>query len=136
MQTRTVIESQKDEVLTEELPEPFLGRMIVEITTGDAEKYIRQQAGLQGRGLIDLSAATKDKRPPTTKGIIIKMAPDAFGEAFHSRYGNDCTNVPVLGDEVAFVNNDSYPVNLKGTHHLVADQDIVGIYRKSKTKGE
>lgn len=117
----------------EEIPEPFLGRMIVRITTADAEKYIREQAGLSGKGLIDLSAVTKGKKPPTTRGVIISMAPDAFGEAFKSRYGSDCTNIPSLGDEIAFVNNDSYPVNLAGTHHLIADQDIVGIYRRQKT---
>lgn len=108
---------------------PFLGRIVVEILQDSAEDHLKNKLGaelkvssefLQKFQLVE----AQNKRTPISKGKIVNLAPDAFGELFMSKYGHmEC---PKIGDIVLFIPNESYKLDVENTHHVINDVDIVG----------
>lgn len=129
-----------------ELPIPFMGRMILEIISEDAVKYINKKRGLSEDNFLakagfevvsgEIDEATGELKAklnssmkvPYQKGRIVSMASDAFGEAFTKRYGTDFTK-PTLGDTVLFVRNQSYVVDVEEKYHIIDDQHIIAFYK-------
>jgi hypothetical protein len=118
------------------LPKPFCGRMLIEAIKDDAMEHVKKQihadTGASLEFLKNFEIADpklKNKHTPITKGIIVDMAPDAFGKAFQDRYGDDM-EYPVLGDTVWFIANENYRVDSEGKYHLISDDGIVGFKRK------
>ena len=112
--------------MSNRLPKPFLGRLLVEVIEVDVEAHMKAKAGISSDSLIALPESFKDKhRVPIKKGKIVDMAPDAFGELFIERRGSDVGFCPDMNDIVWFIPNETYPVDVDGKFHLVNDSDIV-----------
>ena len=115
--------------------EPFLGRLLLEVEKDSAEQHLKDQYAKSGvsREFLDkfeLPETVKQKNTQIHKGKIIKKAPDAFGQAFRDRYGDDMRS-PVIGDVVYFIENESYPLDPNKVFHLIGDCDIVA-YRRGE----
>lgn len=134
------------------LPEPFLGRMVIETIKEDSEDYLKKQMKkdmqVSSEFLNKLELVTMQeeidpetgrkkfvhakRRVPISKGKIIKMAPDCFGEAFVNKYG-DGFYTPKIGDVILFIPNESFKIDAEDKYHLVCDCDVIG-YHKVNTK--
>lgn len=131
----------------DKLPEPFIGRMVIETIKEDADEYLKEKMGselnVSSEFLKKLELQTMDvqvdehgrktyipvkKRVPISKGRIVKMAPDCFGECFVNKYG-DVGYTPKLGDIVLFIANESYRIDSADQYHLVCDCDIQGFIK-------
>lgn len=112
-----------------DLPEPFLGRLVLEVIQEDSEAYLRKTLGMENSVLAIPDMLTEGKNVPYTKGVIVKMAPDSFGERFKKNYGSDGV-LPTVGDTVLFVRNQGYNVDPKGQYQIIADEQIIGFYKK------
>lgn len=129
-----------------DLPEPFLGRMIVEVITESTAEFKRRQLGIKKDSLIavpdevfgmqtiydDYGNAHQVKEEqratvPHKHGKILKIAPDAFGEAFMNRY--KCPTKLNVGDIVWFVPMQTYKLDEKGKFHIIGDEDIIAYKR-------
>lgn len=140
-----------------ELPEPFLGRLILEAIETDLATYINEKRGvnekespyLKNSGFTVIQAETvldeyeqaksgksykisKSGSIPTKKGIVIKMSPDAFGSTFQSRYGEDVGNTPKIGDTVMFIPGQSHRLDLEEKYHMISDEDVLAVYPKKE----
>lgn len=114
--------------------QPFLGRMLIEVVRDSAEDHVKKQMASTGVSEEFLQkfeiAGVKNKKTPISKGKIVKMASDAFGQAFTDRYGTDFTK-PEIGSIVFFIPNESYRIDANDQYHLVGDCDIVA-YQKGE----
>ena len=107
------------------LPKPFLGRILTEALDDDVEAHLKEKAGIGKNSLIQLPEDYKKKHSiPVQKGRIIDLAPDAFGEAFQNKYGN-IGPTPGLGDIVMFLPGQSFKVDIEAKYHIVGDEDII-----------
>jgi len=133
--------------------EPFLGRMLVEVIREDGDEYLKQKIAAEKDGKVSkeflekfqfvfgedsVDPQTGEKKfkrstakPGITKGRIVKMAPDCFGEAFQSRFGKD-RDYPSVGDIVIFTPNKSYQVDAENKFHIVDDCELVGFIKEDK----
>lgn len=139
------------------LPEPFLGRMILEIIKESPDEYKKALYGLDAptddevvsefRSKFEIVEAdvvvdedgntqtiSKQNKSivPFKKGVILVMAPDAFGERYKKNYGTDGGPPPEVGDTVLFVPNQTYKIDAAGQYHIIGDENIVALYRKVK----
>ena len=130
------------------LPEPFLGRIFVEVIKETAEDYLNQKLRSESKvseeflnKLEIVRGETKyDERGqkvfekaglgsvPISKGKIIKMAEDAFGTYFMERYGA-MEKTPQVGDTVHFIPCQSHKFDVENKYHLINDSDIVAYER-------
>jgi len=139
----------------EDLPEPFLGRLVIETIKEDSEALIKARIASETKGTVSTeflnritlvtteeqtdmdTGRTKHviakKRVPISKGRILKKAPDAFGDYFKSRYG-DVGYTPDIGDVVLFIPNESSRLEPTDTYHFLNDCDIQGYHKATKTK--
>lgn len=128
-----------------QLPEPFLGRMLLEVIQEDSDEFLKKKDSVEtgvSKAFLDtlqivhgdmvtdeITGERKFKKAsgkvPNTMGKIIKLAPDAFGEAFKTRYG-DVGYVPEMGDTVMFIANDGYRVGVEGKYYIISDEGVVG----------
>lgn len=115
--------------MTQQLPKPFLGRMLLEAMDDDVENYMREKAGVAKDSKIILPDDYKQKHAvPIKKGKVIDMAPDAYGEAFINKYGN-VGEIPTVGSTVMFIPGQSYKVDLEGKYIMIGDEDVIAFYR-------
>lgn len=124
----------------ETLPEPFLGRIIVEVLVESMDEFKRKKAGLDKLQdqtfasqfvLVDAPGSDNRATVPHKKGRIVKMAPDAFGECYKRKYGQDAGRAEV-GDTVWFVPMQTYKLDDENKYHLIGDEDILCYQRGSK----
>lgn len=120
-----------------------MGRLLLEIIVENTQEHLREKRGVTKEGPLKdfvIADGKVDERTgefrisevtnkvPYSKGRIMEMAPDAFGERFKQRYGNDVEKLE-LNDIVWFVPFESYKVDVEGKYHMISDQDIVAFER-------
>lgn len=138
--------TDKVEVITE-LPEPVLGHVIIKAIIEDAQSYLDKkklsdsaaQLGFvipHGQMAVDKHTGQEyykmydnDATVPITKGVVIKLAPDVWGESFKRRFGSDVGQGPKVNDLIMFFPHKSTAIDPEGYYHMLADIDICGIYR-------
>lgn len=115
---------------------PFLGRIKVEVIKEDVEEYLKKQWGVSEESkLIVSTAAYQDQhRVPWSKGKVLEIAPDAFGQRFENYYGKDgaCegrSNIKV-GTIVYFVPMQTYKLDPQGKYHMINDEHIIGYSKR------
>lgn len=135
------------EIDLKDLPEPFLGRMLIKTIKEDADKYIKDKLAIEKKvsseflnkfALPTMEEVTDDqgrkafrevkRNVPISKGVIVKMSPDCFGECFTNKYGI-VGYTPVLGDTVMFIPNESQRVESSDSYHFICDCDIQGYFK-------
>lgn len=65
-----------------------------------------------------------------SKGVVVKMATDAFGNKYKEKYGHEI-NPPQVGDIVHFIPYQSNRMDKEGEYYLVTDDGIKFIERKA-----
>lgn len=112
-----------------DLPKPFLGRILMEAVDDDITAYMKEKAGISKDSLLALPENyIASHSVPVKKGKIVDMASDAFGERFIKHYGSDVANIPKLGDIVMFIPGQSFRVDLDGKYHMIADEDVISVF--------
>lgn len=138
----------------ENLPKPFLGRLVVEAIKESVEDHLAKLAKLEDykelskMGFQIVAAETtvdeytgekklqmkKGIRTPIKRGRILKVSPDAFGDRFLEKCGMDVGDVPTIGDVVWFIPNDTYQIDQEGKYHIINDCDVVAVDEKKEIK--
>jgi hypothetical protein len=118
-----------------DLPEPFLGRLVIQVIKEDASEKVKQKIASETKVSSEFLAKFEmtdiKGKVPISKGKIVKKAPDAFGSAFTDRYG-DVGYTPTYGDIILFIPNESYKIDAEDTHHIIADTDIIGYIKSNE----
>jgi hypothetical protein len=142
--TMTVQKMSKEIRLTlDQLPEPFLGRILLEVVKEDSNTYKKEQYGItENSALKDfvIMDGTTDSETgefrakelhsvPYKKGKILKMAPDAYGAARFQKYYGTEGYVPKIGDTVLFIPNQSYKIDPADVYHIIADDHVIGYFK-------
>lgn len=126
---------------------PILGGLLLQALEDDVDKFLEDkafaQAGIKKEesalakmgfktvsGETDLEGKFKVKKGnvPIQKGVIVKMAKDAYGEAFKAKYGDDI-DAPGIGDTVMFIPGQAYKTDLEGKYLIIKDEDVMAIER-------
>lgn len=118
------------EMRLEDLPEPFLGRLVIETIIEDVTAYKRELYGMAPDSKIQL-VETENEHVPYKKGKVVKLATDSFGERYQKYYGTDRPkdSFPQVGDIVLFVPNQNFKLDPAGKYSLINDEHIVAFYK-------
>lgn len=108
--------------------EPINGHIVIKVDQSqvkkdlglseDSQLYIPQEKAFAGA---------------SSRGTVVMMATDAFGQVYQERYGKDI-NPPVIGDIVHFVPYQNAKLDENGEYYLITDDSVKFIERQSKEK--
>jgi len=108
--------------------EPINGHILIRI---DMDK-VREDVGLSKDSKIILTEMQeKSFAGASSRGIVVKMATDAFGSKYKEKYGNEI-NPPRIGDIVHFVPYQSNRMDKEGEYYLVTDDGVKFIERSER----
>lgn len=126
------IQKEKLSITLEEMPEPMNGNLVIEYIAGDVRDYMLSKAGIDSeKSLIELPEEFMNKhQTPIGKGKVLSKAPDAFGQVYRMRFGNETIPAEV-NDVIVFPKGAGTAIDPTGKYQFIADKDIMGIYRKS-----
>lgn len=115
----------KDDILA---GEPVNGHILIKVDLGD----VKEEMGLsRDSKLILTDTQEKTFAAASSKGIVVKLASDAFGVKYKEKYGDEI-QPPVIGDTVHFVPYQSNRMDKEGEYYLITDDGVKFIQRKSK----
>lgn len=108
--------------------EPINGHILIQVDLGQ----VREDAGLSRDSKLILTE-TQEKMfaSASSRGVVVKMASDAFGGKYKERYGNEI-NPPKIGDIVHFVPYQSNRMDKDGEYYLITDDGIKFIERRQQ----
>lgn len=99
---------------------PINGHILIKIDLG----AVKENLGLsRDSRLVLTEMQEKSFASASTKGLIVKMAKDAFGSKYKEKYGEEI-EAPVVGDTVHFVSYQSNMMDKDGEYYLVTDDGI------------
>lgn len=105
--------------------EPINGHILIQI---DLDQ-VKTDLGLTKNSLIELpESLEKQFAGASNRGVVVKMASDAFGDKYKERYGNDI-DPPKVGDIVHFVPYQSNRMDKDGEYYLITDDGVKFIER-------
>lgn len=108
--------------------EPINGHILIKVDKGQ----VKEDLGLSKDSLLYIPQE-KAFASASSKGIVIKMAVDAFGCKYKERYGED-TIAPTVGDIVHFIPYQSNMMDKDGEYYLITDDGVKFIERKGVKK--
>ncbi len=103
--------------------EPINGHILIKVDMGQ----VKENLGLSRDSKIIISQE-KSFAQASSKGVVVKMATDAFGSKYKEKYGSEI-NPPKIGDIVHFVPYQSNQMDKDGEYYLVTDDGIKFIQR-------
>lgn len=106
--------------------EPINGHILIKIDLGQ----VKENLGLSRDSAIYIPQE-KAFASASSKGVVVKMATDAFGSKYKEKYGKEI-NPPTVGDIVHFVPYQSNMMDKDGEYYLVTDDGIKFIQRSQK----
>lgn len=114
---------EKEDVLR---GEPINGHILIQVDLGQ----IKEDMGLSRDSKLILTE-TQEKvfAAASSRGVVVKMASDAFGGKYKEKYGEEI-NPPVVGDIVHFVPYQSNRMDRDGEYYLITDDGVKFIERK------
>lgn len=128
-ETKTLIDSRIEKQYIEDY-QPFLGRLLIEAIEEDVDGYLRELYGMAKDSKLVLSDnLITGYKVPVTKGKIIKISDNSFGESFKRRYGEDMAKEGKKlkpGDIVWFVHNQAYQLDPRSKYLQLNDEQILG----------
>lgn len=102
------------------------GRIVVKVDIGQ----IKEDLGLsRDSKLILTDSQEMSFAGASSKGTVIKMAPDAFGQKYREKYGNEI-NPPKVGDIIHFTPYQSSRMDKNGEYYQVIDECVNFVQRK------
>lgn len=106
--------------------EPINGHILIRVDIGQ----IREDLGLSRDSKIILTEMQeKAFAGASSKGIVVKMASDAFGEKYQEKYGKGI-KPPCIGDTLMFTPYQSNKMDKDGEYYLITDDVIKYVLRK------
>lgn len=106
--------------------EPINGHIVIKID----KKDLRESLGMSEDSTIELPDTVEQAYTMgSNRGIVVKMASDAFGSMYKEKYGNEI-NPPNIGDIVHFVPYQSNKMDKKGEYYLITDDGVKFIERR------
>lgn len=105
--------------------EPINGHILIRVDLGQ----IKEDMGLSRDSRIILTE-TQEKAfsAASSKGVVVKMASDAFGNKYREKYGDEI-KPPKEGDIVHFVAYQSNRMDKDGEYYLITDDGVKFIQR-------
>ncbi len=108
--------------------EPINGHILIKIDLGD----VKESLGLARDSKIILTEHQEQAfASASSKGVVVKLASDAFGRKYQEKYGEQI-NPPVIGDIVHFVPYQSNRMDKDGEYYLITDDGVKFIERTQK----
>lgn len=108
--------------------EPINGHLLIQVDLGQ----IKEDLGLSRDSKIILTETQEQAfAAATSKGVVVKMAADAFGAVYKERYGRE-VEPPEVGDMVHFVPYQSAKMDKDGEYYLITDDGVKFIQRRNK----
>lgn len=104
--------------------EPINGHILIRVDLGQ----VKEDMGLSRDSKIILTEE-KTYAAASSKGVVVKMATDAFGSKYKEKYGAEI-NPPEIGDIVHFVPYQSNRMDKEGEYYLITDDGVKFIQRK------
>lgn len=104
--------------------EPINGHILIQIDKGQ----VKEDLGLSRDSLIEIPQE-KAFAHSSSRGVVVKMASDAFGSKYKEKYGNEIAP-PKIGDVVHFVPYQSNQMDKDGEYYLITDDGVKFIERK------
>lgn len=106
--------------------EPINGHILIKVDIGK----IKEEMGLSRDSKIILTETQeKSFAAASSKGEVVKMASDAFGNMYKEKFGDEI-NPPTIGDTVHFVAYQSNRMDKDGEYYLITDDGVKFIERK------
>lgn len=110
--------------------EPINGHILIKIDLGD----VKENLGLaRDSKLILTDLQERSFASASSKGIVVKMATDAFGSKYKEKFGDEI-NPPAIGDTVHFVPYQSNMMDKEGEYYLITDDGVKFIERTGAKK--
>ncbi len=103
--------------------EPINGHILIRVDIGQ----VKESLGLSRDSALYIPQE-KAFAQSSSKGVVVKMATDAFGSKYKEKYGSEI-NPPKIGDIVHFVPYQSNQMDKDGEYYLVTDDGIKFIQR-------
>ncbi len=103
--------------------EPINGHILIRVDVGQ----VKESLGLSRDSALYIPQE-KAFAQSSSKGVVVKMATDAFGSKYKEKYGKEI-NPPAVGDIVHFVPYQSNQMDKDGEYYLVTDDGIKFIQR-------
>jgi hypothetical protein len=106
--------------------EPINGHILIQVDLG----MVKEQMGLtRDSKLVLPEQQEKAFAAASSKGVVVKMAQDAFGAKYKERFGDEI-NPPKIGDILHFVPYQSNRMDKEGEYYLITDDGVKFIERK------
>ena len=103
--------------------EPINGHILIAV---DVDEIL----GKSKDSVIQIVESVEQKYAASaSRGVIVKMASDAFGSKYKEKYGSEI-NPPQIGDTVHFVPYQSNKMDNEGEYYLITDDGVKFIERK------
>lgn len=106
--------------------EPINGHILIKI---DLEQ-VKEDLGLSKDSLLYIPQE-KAFAHSSSRGVVVKMAVDAFGGKYKEKYGDEI-EPPKVGDIVHFVPYQSNQMDKDGEYYLITDDGVKFIERKQQ----
>lgn len=108
--------------------EPINGHILIRVDLGQ----VKEDLGLsRDSKLILTEMQEKSFAGASSRGVVVKMATDAFGHKYKEKYGDEI-NPPSVGDIVHFVPYQSNRMDKDGEYYLITDDGVKFIERAKK----
>lgn len=105
---------------------PINGHILIQVDKGQ----VKEELGLSRDSALYIPQE-KSFASSSSKGVVVKMAKDAFGDKYKEKYGANI-DAPQLGDIVHFVPYQSNMMDKDGEYYLITDDGVKFIQRKGK----
>ncbi len=103
--------------------EPINGHILIKVDVGQ----VKESLGLSRDSALYIPQE-KAFASASSKGVVVKMACDAFGRKYKEKYGEEI-NPPTIGDTVHFVPYQSNMMDKDGEYYLITDDGVKFIQR-------
>lgn len=105
--------------------EPINGHILIKIDLSQ----VKEDLGLSKDSLIYIPQE-KAFAHSASRGVVVKMATDAFGGKYKEKYGDEICP-PKVGDIVHFIPYQSNQMDKDGEYYLITDDGVKFIERKT-----
>lgn len=105
---------------------PINGHILIKVDQGD----VKENLGLSRDSALYIPQE-KAFASASSRGVVVKLAKDAFGSKYKEKYGSEI-DAPNVGDIVHFVPYQSNMMDKDGEYYLITDDGVKFIERKAK----